>query len=126
LQVRPTIVSHFKFVSATRRCIHLCEIAGFARHAHTPSFVVAKTHEVHDLLFCASWPVEQSPAGKRSTFRTPSLLNQRVKEVFEAAFNCLSGEPSDKLARPRFVPVYASFSCFVVLANPFVVLQWCI
>jgi hypothetical protein len=80
-----------ELIFATEKYTHLCETAGFARHAHTPSFAAAKTHEAHDLLFCASWPVEQSRAGKRSTFRTPFVLNQRVKEVLDAAFSLSFG-----------------------------------
>ena len=66
--------------------------------------MAAKKHEVHDLLFCASWPVEQSQAGKRSTFRTPSVLNPRVKEE-TAALNCLPGDLNGKFVGPRAIPV---------------------
>lgn len=59
---------------------------------------------VHDLLSYAFWPVEQFQAGKRSTFRTPSVLNPRLKEE-TAALNCLPGDPNGKFVRPRAVPV---------------------
>ena len=81
LQVHPTVVSHFELIRTTAKYIHLCETAGFARHFRTPSFVAARMLAVHVLLSCAFWPVEQSQAGKRSTFRTPSVLNPCVKEV---------------------------------------------
>ena len=105
LQVYPTIVSHSELISATETYIHLCENVGFARLARTPSFVAAKMHAVHGLLFCASWLVEQFQAGKHSTSRTPSVLYQRVEEVSDAAFDCSSGEPSDKFKWPRSIPV---------------------
>ena len=74
--MHPTTVSHFELTSATEKYIHLCAIAGFARRARTRSSVAAKTHAVHDLQSCASWPVEQFQAGKRSTFRTPSVARK--------------------------------------------------
>lgn len=79
LQVHPTIVSHFELISATEKHIHLCETAGFARHARTLSFVAAKMRAVHDFLPCAFWPVEQSQAGRRSTFRAPSVFESACK-----------------------------------------------
>ena len=115
LQVHPTIVSHFELISARGKCIHLFETVVFARHFRTPSFVAARIHAVHDLLFCASWPAEQFLAEKRSTSRIPSVLNPRVKEeVSEAAFKCLSSEPSERFARTEHFSSVCRFSCFVV------------
>lgn len=108
LQVHPTIISHYEQISATGEYVHLCETAGFARHFRTPSFVAARMHGVRGLLFCAFWSVEQSQAGKRSTFRTPSVINPRVKEE-TAALNCLPGDPNGKCLRLRAVPVYVRF-----------------
>jgi hypothetical protein len=126
LQVRPTIVSRLKSISVTQRYIHRCETAEFAKPARTLSSVISKLHAARDLLFCASWPVEQSRAGKRSTFRTPSVLNRRVKEVLDAAFNCLWEGTMMKFGEPRSTVVCSQLFRFGFALITFVVLQWCI
>ena len=77
-------------------------------------------HATHDLLSCASWPAEQFQAGKRSTFRTPSVLNPCVKEVFDAAFNCPSGVSNDKNRGTEVCSNIGQNFPFVVQSIPFI------